>query len=120
METNVIQRFETTGRMAKAVVANGTVYLSGITARDKSGDVVRQTRDIFAQIEALLATCGVDKSHLVLANIWLADIADFDAMNGAWDAWVDPDNKPVRATVESRLAGVGGKVEIMVQAVLAK
>jgi enamine deaminase RidA (YjgF/YER057c/UK114 family) len=116
----MIERFETTGRFAKAVIANGTVYLSGIMARDKSGGVVEQTKDIFAQIDAHLATCGIDKSHVVLANIWLADIADFDAMNTVWDAWVDPDNKPVRATVESRLAGVGGKVEIMVQAVLAK
>lgn len=116
----MIQRFETTGRFAKAVVANGTVYLAGITARDKSADVEAQTRDVFAQIDALLATCGVDKSHVVLANIWLTDIADFAAMNSAWDAWVDPDHKPVRATVESRLAGAGAKVEVMVQAVLAK
>lgn len=116
----MIQRLDTAGRFAKAVIANGTVYLSGMMARDKSVDVVGQTRDIFAQIDAQLAACGIDKSHLVLANIWLTDIADFDAMNSVWDAWVDPDNKPVRATVESRLAGVGGKVEIMVQAVLAK
>lgn len=116
----MIQRFETTGRFAKAVIANGTVYLAGITARDKSVDVEAQTRDVFAQIDALLATCGVDKSHLVLANIWLTDIADFAAMNSAWDAWVDPDHKPVRATVESRLAGAGAKVEVMVQAVLAR
>lgn len=116
----MIQRIETTGRFAKAVIANETVYLSGIMARDKSGNVVQQTQDIFAQIDAHLAACGIDKSHLVLANIWLADVADFDAMNTVWDGWVDPDNKPVRATVESRLAGVGGKVEIMVQAVLAK
>ena len=116
----MVQRLETAGRFAKAVIANGTVYLSGIMARDKSGDVVQQTTDIFAQIDGHLAACGIDKSHVVLANIWLADIADFDAMNSVWDGWVDPDNKPVRATVESRLAGVGGKVEIMVQAVLAK
>jgi enamine deaminase RidA (YjgF/YER057c/UK114 family) len=116
----MIKRIETSGRFAKAVVANGMVYVSGIMARDKSGDVTQQTTDIFAQIDGHLAACGVDKTHLVLANIWLTDIGDFDAMNAVWDAWVDPDNKPVRATVESRLAGVGGKVEIMVQAVLAK
>lgn len=116
----MIQRLETTGRFAKAVIAGGTVYLSGITARDKAGDAVQQTKDIFAQIDAHLAACGIDKSHVVMANIWLADIADFDAMNTVWDAWVDVDNKPVRATVESRLAGLGAKVEIMVQAMLAK
>jgi enamine deaminase RidA (YjgF/YER057c/UK114 family) len=116
----MIERIDTAGRFAKAVIANGTVYVSGIMARDKSGDVVQQTRDIFVQIDGHLAACGIDKSHVVLANIWLTDIADFDAMNSVWDAWVDPDNKPVRATVESRLAGVGGKVEIMVQAVVVK
>lgn len=116
----MIKRIETSGRFAKAVVANGTVYVSGITARDKSGDVVQQTKDIFAQIDGHLAACAVDKGHVVMANIWLADIADFDAMNSVWDQWVDPDNKPVRATVESRLAGAGAKVEIMMQAVLTK
>lgn len=116
----MIKRIDTSGRFAKAVVANGTVYVSGITARDKSGDAAAQTRDIFAQIDGHLAAAGVDKSHIVMANIWLTDIADFDAMNGVWDAWVDVDNKPVRATVESKLAGAGAKVEIMVQAVLAK
>lgn len=116
----MIKRIETSGRFAKAVIAGNTVYVSGITAADKACDAAQQTKDIFVQIDGHLAACGIDKSHIVMANIWLTDIADFAAMNTVWDAWVDVDNKPVRATVESRLAGVGAKVEIMVQAVLAK
>jgi enamine deaminase RidA (YjgF/YER057c/UK114 family) len=113
----MVQRIDTSGRFAKAVIANGMIYLAGITAKDRSGDAATQTQDVLAQIDALLASCGVDKSHVVLANIWLADIADFNAMNSIWDEWVDPDHKPVRATVESRLAGTDARVEIMVQAV---
>lgn len=116
----MIQRLDTSGRLAKAVVANGMVYLSGFTARDRSGDAAAQTNDVFAQIDHHLAACGVDRSHLVLAQIWLADIADFDALNAAWDAWIDPQNKPARATVEARLAAPGARVEIMAQAVLSK
>jgi enamine deaminase RidA (YjgF/YER057c/UK114 family) len=48
----------------------------------------------------------------------LRDIADFDGMNTAWDAWVDKNGMPVRATVEARLAGEGYRIEIMVTAAL--
>ena len=37
-------------------------------------------------------------------------------MNAAWDAWIDKNAMPVRATVEARLAGDGYRVEIMVTA----
>ena len=49
---------------------------------------------------------------------YLADIADFDAMNRAWDAWVVPGEAPARATVQAPLARPGWKVEIVVTAAL--
>ena len=35
-------------------------------------------------------------------------------MNGVWDAWVDKDSPPARATVEARLVAPAYKVEIAV------
>ena len=99
-----IQRFSTTGRLSKALKADGKVYLSGLTSRNKAADVTAQTADILKQIDGYLAEVGTDKTRLVKVNIWLADIAEFDAMNAAWDAWVSPDHLPARATVEARLA----------------
>ncbi|RUV19530.1 RidA family protein, partial [Mesorhizobium sp. M5C.F.Ca.IN.020.32.2.1] len=69
-----------------------------------------------AKIDAYLAKAGSDKSRILSATVWLRDIADFDKMNAAWDAWIDKSAMPVRATVEARLAGDGYRVEIMVTA----
>ena len=102
--------------LSKAVVANGMVYLSGMTSKDGSSDVTGHTADVLAQIDAALAECGVDKSCIVVANIWLKDVSDFAEMNAAWLAWADADALPARACVEAPLVRDEALVEIMVQA----
>jgi len=114
----MIRRIDRGPRMSKAVVHGNTVYLAGLTADDLSEDVKGQTRQILAKIDAYLAEAGSDKSKLLQAQVWLRDIATWAEMNTVWDAWVDPENTPVRAAVEARLAGDGYKVEIMVTAAL--
>src|SRR5262245_3372113 len=112
----MIKRLHPGQRFSLAVIANGIVHTAGITAQDTSGDVKAQTRDILGQIDALIAEAGSSKSKLISANIWLRDIAHFGLMNEVWDAWIDPANKPVRATVEARLADPALLVEIQVTA----
>ena len=51
-------------------------------------------------------------------QIFLADLADFAAMNRAWDAWLDPRHKPARATVQAKLADPAWRVEITAIAAL--
>ena len=112
-----IQRIDVGARMSKAVVNGNTVYLAGIVANDAKGKSVgEQTKDILGQIDRFLAKAGTDKSRLLTANIWIADMANFAEMNTVWDAWVSPGNTPARATVEARLAAPDYKVEIMVTA----
>ena len=112
-----IQRFEVGPRMSQCVVHGNTVYTAGQVAQNaRGGSVAEQTRDILATIDRLLAAAGTDKSKLLTANIWLADIGTFDQMNQVWDAWVTPGNPPARACVESKLAHPDYKVEIMVTA----
>ena len=111
-----IQRFESGPRMSQAVVHAGTVYLAGVVARDLSPSVASQTRQILAEIDRLLALAGSDKTKLLAANIWLADIRGYDEMNAVWDAWVASGQPPARATVEARLAKPEYLVEIMVRA----
>jgi enamine deaminase RidA (YjgF/YER057c/UK114 family) len=112
-----IERHEVGPRMSKAVVHGNTVYLAGIVADNPKGkSVPDQTRDILRQIDGLLARAGSDKTKLLSANIWLADMGTFAEMNSVWDAWVSPGNTPARATVEARLATPDYKVEIMVAA----
>ena len=114
-----IERFENGQRFCRVLRHHGTVYLAGMTADDLSGDTTAQTRDILAKIDGYLAKAGSDKTKLLSAQIWLRDIADFDMMNAAWDAWIDRSAMPVRATVEARLAGDQYRVEIMVTAAVS-
>jgi enamine deaminase RidA (YjgF/YER057c/UK114 family) len=98
-----IRRIEPGPRMSQAVVHGNAVYLAGqVGAPGES--VAAQTKAVLAQIDALLAEAGTDKSTILTATIWLADMADFPEMNTVWDAWVDRDNPPARATGEAKLA----------------
>jgi enamine deaminase RidA (YjgF/YER057c/UK114 family) len=105
-------------RMSQAVVHGNTVYLAGQVADDPVPSVTEQTKQVLARIDRLLAEAGTDKSKLLSANIWLADIGGFAEMNAVWDAWVSPGNTPARATVQSTLARPANLVEIMVVAAL--
>jgi enamine deaminase RidA (YjgF/YER057c/UK114 family) len=112
-----IQRIDAGPRMSKVVVHGDTVYLAGLTADKSRGkSVAEQTREILGVIDGYLAQAGTDKSKLLKVNIWLTDISTWAEMNTVWDAWVSPGNTPARATVESKLAGPGAFVEIMVEA----
>ena len=111
-----IQRYDNGPRFCRVLSHNGTVYLAGMTADDTSGDTAAQTKAVLDKIDRYLGLAGSDKTKLLTAQIWLRDIADFDIINAAWDAWIDRSAMPVRATVESRLAGDAYRVEIMVTA----
>jgi enamine deaminase RidA (YjgF/YER057c/UK114 family) len=97
-------------------VYNGVAYLAGQVAEDASQDITGQTAQILATIDKLLATAGTDKTRLLMVQIFVANMKEFDGMNTAWDAWVPAGNAPPRATIEARLASADYKVEIVVTA----
>jgi enamine deaminase RidA (YjgF/YER057c/UK114 family) len=96
-------------------VHNGIVSTCGITA-EPTGDVKLQTRKVLASIDGLLEKAGTDKSKLLTAQVWLADIQDFEEHNSVWNEWVDRKNPPVRACIQSALWRPNILVEIMVTA----
>ena len=112
----MIQRIDVGARMSEAAIHNGTVYLAGQIAEDASQDMEGQTRQVLAAIDALLARAGSDKSRILMAQIFLPNLADFAEMNRVWDAWVMPGHTPCRATVQSALARPEWKLEIVVTA----
>ena len=111
-----IRRIEPGKRMSQASVHGNTVYLAGQVADDTKQDVAGQTRQVLAQIDKLLAEAGTDKSRILFAQIVLADIGTFAAMNEVWDGWVAPGNPPARATIEAKLVAPEYKIEIIVTA----
>mmetsp|Transcript_36604 Transcript_36604/g.76806 ORF Transcript_36604/g.76806 Transcript_36604/m.76806 type:complete len:150 (+) Transcript_36604:185-634(+) len=103
-------------RMSKIVVHNKVVYISGQTDATAT-DITGQTQNVLAKVDDLLSQAGTSKSNILTASIWLKDInSDFQGMNGVWNAWLDPENKPVRATVEASLARPQLLVEVQVTA----
>ena len=112
-----IERHDVGPRMSQVVAHGNTVYLAGVVAQSAAGkSVTEQTRDILSIIDGHLAKAGTDKTKILTANIWLADMSTFAEMNAVWDTWVSPGNTPARATVEARLAAPQYTVEIMVTA----
>lgn len=111
-----ITRIDTGPRMSQVVIVNGIAHLAGQVGVE-NGSVTEQTTSILAQIDDLLANAGTDKTKLITAQIWCADMTtDFADMNAVWDAWVAPGHAPARWTGEAVLATPGFKVEIIVTA----
>ena len=96
-----IQRIKPGPRMSGAVVHGNTVYLAGQVANTTAGkSFAEQTKEILSIIDGLLAEAGTDKTKLLMANIWLTDMATFAEMNAVWDAWVSPGTTPCSNTVQ--------------------
>jgi len=101
----MIERIGLTARWSDAVIVGNLIFLAGHTAENTRGQSVRvQTEEVLASLDDTLAQAGVSKNNLVSVTIYLADIAGFEEMNEAWDAWVPNGHAPARATVEAKLA----------------
>ena len=113
-----ITRIDSGPRMSQCVTHNGIAYLAGqVGAEGKS--TTAQTTAILAQIDAMLSKADTDKTKLLTAQIWCADMStDFAEMNAVWDTWVAPGCAPARWTGEAKLATLGYRVEIIVTAAI--
>jgi len=111
-----ITRIDSGARMSQAVVHNGVAYLAGQVGAE-GGSVTEQTQAVLEKVDAVLAKAGTDKTKLLTAQIWVANIeTDFADMNAVWDAWVAEGCAPARWTGEAKLATPGFRVEIIVTA----
>jgi enamine deaminase RidA (YjgF/YER057c/UK114 family) len=113
-----IQRIDAGPILSEAVVHNGVAYLAGQVSTGGAKEAGGQTREVLAAIDALLERVGTDKSRILRAQIYLADMDDYARMNAVWEQWVAPGHAPARATVQAALAKPQWKVEIVVTAAL--
>ena len=113
-----ITRNHTNMRMSQSVIHGNTIYLAGQVASDRDADISVQTYQVLEKIDQLLAEAGSKKTHILSAQIWLANIGHFAEMNQVWDTWVPEGAAPARACIEARLASPDLLVEIGIIAAL--
>ena len=99
---------------SRAVVHDGLVFTVAVSP-DPDPGFYEQTRKALRRIDESLAMSGTDKSRILSAIVYIADIARKEEMNKAWDEWVDRANAPMRACIGAVLEG-NDLVEIVVTA----
>ena len=116
-EGPAIARVPGSARGRSQASAWGDLVWAVATGPDKSGSVYDQTKDALGVIDDCLAKSGTDKSRLVSATVYVADIATKGEMDRAWCEWIgdDPATWPQRACIGVQLAP-GDLVEIVVTA----
>lgn len=110
-----ITRIDADARWSDAIIHNQTLYYTGVP-ENLDADAFGQTANTLAQIDAVLAKQGSDKTRILDVTIFLVEKSDFAAMNKAWDAWVVAGHAPVRCTVQAGLMNPKYKVEIKIVA----
>ena len=91
-------------------------YFAGITPNPIVGDIKTQTAQVLRRVDELLNLAGTDKSQLLSAQVWIADMRLFEDHNSVWNEWVDLANPPARACLTTDFWRPGMLVEVMVVA----
>ena len=110
------------GPYSQAIVHNGMVYTAGQialvpgTGEVQAQDVVGQTEQVFANLAAVLEAAGSGLGQVVKTTVYLADMAEFTAMNEVYAKHFGG-HKPARSTVQAAGLPKGVRVEIDVVAV---
>lgn len=111
-----IKRLHVGKTLSEAAIHNGTIYLAGQIAEDTTQNIEGQTREVLGHIDRLLAETGSDKTRILMCQIFISDVKDFNDMNMVWNEWVAAGNSPPRATVEAKMIRPELLVEMVVTA----
>lgn len=96
----------------RLVIVSGQGATDPATGKLAGPDVVSQTRQVFANLRAILLAAGSDLPYVLRCGVFLVDLRDFEAMNAVY-AEVFGDHRPARTTVQvASLPDPGLRVEI--------
>jgi enamine deaminase RidA (YjgF/YER057c/UK114 family) len=84
---------------SRAVATDNLVLTVAVAPDPVTPSVYEQSVKVLARIDESLAMCGTDKSRILSATIYLADVTRKGEFNRAWDEWVDAKNPPMRACI---------------------
>ena len=99
------------------VVTSGQIGLDPATAKLVAGGVAAETERALQNLEAILTSAAAALGDVVKTTVYLADMADFQAMNEVYARYF-PDTKPARTTVAARGLPLDARVEIEAWALL--
>lgn len=112
------------GPYSQAILCTGKLlYTSGQIPLDAAGqfvagDIQVQTRAVLENVKAVLAAGGATFANVVKTTVFLADMADFGAMNEIYKTYFTGDACPARSTIQVARLPKDAKVEIEVVAVV--
>jgi 2-iminobutanoate/2-iminopropanoate deaminase len=110
------------GPYSQAVMVDNTLYISGQIAIDPASnelnlaDLETETKQVLANLEAVLTAAGMDFSHIVKTGIFLSDMSHFAKVNELYGACFEKDF-PARETVAVKTLPKNVNVEISAIAV---
>ncbi|MCK9286793.1 MAG: Rid family detoxifying hydrolase [Sphaerochaetaceae bacterium] len=108
------------GAYSQGIIANGFVFVSGQGPLDPKtqvlpSDITEQTRQCIRNIEQILKAAGSSLDHIVNTHVYLADIADFSAMNEVYRSMMSTPY-PTRTTVAAQLKGILVEIDVIAMA----
>ncbi|HAF55705.1 MAG TPA: hypothetical protein DCL01_10970 [Thauera sp.] len=113
---SAIERHGVTVRYADAVIHNDVIHLVEVPV-SADADICVQTREVLESLERQLLKLGSSPARILMATLYMTDLADCAAMNAIWDAWIPPGSAPARACVKvAGLVDPGWRIEIALTA----
>lgn len=111
------------GSYSQGIATDTLLFISGQLPIDPStgkmidGDIAAKTRQILENISAIAKEAGCELKNTVKTTIFLTDLADFQAVNGAYGGFF-PAAPPARSTIQVAALPLGSNIEI--ECILAK
>lgn len=105
------------GPYSQAIEAGGFLFYSGQIPLDPAsgamvaGGIVEQTRQVMANMQAMLQGSGRDFADVVKTTIYLTDLADFAVVNEIYGGYFQT-APPARACVQVAALPRGAAIEI--------
>lgn len=105
------------GPYSQAIRTDSLLFCSGQIALDpnsgtmKNATLEEETRQVLANLVAVLEAAGASAEHVVKTTIFLTDMADFPEVNTLY-AEVFSESRPARSTIAVAVLPKGGRIEI--------
>lgn len=104
-------------RAGDFVFTAGQIPLDPITGHMVEGGIEAQARQALTNVSAVLEAAGTSLSNVVKTTVFLADMSEFQAMNGVYAEFF-PDAPPARSAVQAAALPLGARIEIETIAII--